>query len=199
LKYLFFKRNISPMPDPLERPADLSVELWRPRPAQPLSPVLPVFPFGAWSLLHLLGVFATREYAVLLIRQGGRVVNRLCLFPAYYRFPFMAAGDLQLAGLWTDPEYRGQGLGYLAVQEALRRLANPERVLWYLAREGNTPSIRLAEKARFRLAGFGERQDALGLRVLGRFQMTREAVIPETGGNGAGQPRQQPGPTPEGA
>jgi len=172
LSYLFYRRKLTPLLNPPEPRPDLTVELWRPSLAQPLPPDLPVFPFGIWSLFHYFRVFATRDYAVLLIRQRGRLVNRACLFPAHFKFPFMRRGDLQVAGVWTEPSCRGEGLGLLAVHELLLRCAQADRVLWYMVREKNLPSIRLAEKAQFTFWGYGERKPWLGLEGLGRFHVT---------------------------
>lgn len=172
MSYLFYRRKHTPDRHPVEPRPDLTVELWRPRLTQPLVPDLPWYPFGIWTLLHALRVFATRDYAVLLIRQGGRLVNRTCILPPHCKFPFMQPGELQVAGLWTDPARRGEGLGLLGVQEALRRLGGEERVFWYLVKEDNRPSILLAEKLGFQLWGRGERKPWLGLRAVGRFHLT---------------------------
>ena len=43
------------------------------------------------------------------------------------------------------------------------------RTFWYVVDEDNASSIRVAEKAGFRLVGSGLRTKRLGLRVLGRF------------------------------
>ena len=172
LKYLFYRRNLTPLPESLEQRPELTMELWRPRMTHPIPPEGSVVPFGIWSLFHYLRIFSTREYAVLLMRQEGRVVGRACIIPAHFNFPFMKSGDLQVAGIWTDPALRRGGLGFRAVQEITRRLEDPHRVLWYMVREENAPSIRLAEKAHFQLCGRGERKRWLGLIPLGYFRVT---------------------------
>lgn len=190
MKYLFFHRTLTPVPHPREWPSDLTLELWRPTLAQPLPPDLPLFPFCVWSAFHFLKVFPSPDYAVLLIRQGERLVNRTCLFPPHFKFPFMVPGELQLAGLWTDPAYRGRGLGLLAVQEVCRLLADPKRSLWYLAREGNEASIRVAEKAGFQFLGIGERK-ASG--ILGQFRFIRPVVPCGEAGPPHLRPARRPG------
>lgn len=162
-------------------PADgFRLQFWRPSWRQLLHPALPALPFLALSLLHLLHLFANRDFSVLLISQGSLLVHRACLFPAHFRFPFMAARDLQIAGLWTHPALRGRGLGLLALAEILRRYGG--RTLWYLVREENTASIRLAEKAGLRLVGRGRRRKRLGLRVLGYFHL--DGQVPKEGTEG---------------
>jgi RimJ/RimL family protein N-acetyltransferase len=121
-----------------------------------------------------LRVFATRDYAILLIFQGERVVHRTCLLPAHFRFPFMGPGDLQAAGIWTAPEHRGTGLGQVALEAILQRLEDPARTLWYMVRADNHASIRLAQKAGFQLWGRGLKRARLGLGPLGRFDITTE-------------------------
>jgi RimJ/RimL family protein N-acetyltransferase len=192
LNYLFFHRTLTPLPIAREWPSDLTLELWRPTLAQPLPPDLPLFPFGVWSAFHFLKVFSAPDYAVLLIRQGERLVNRTCIFPPHFKFPFMRPEELQLAGLWTDPTQRGRGLGFLAVQEVFRRLGDPRRSLWYLAREGNRPSIRLAEKAGFQFRGMGARKATWSM---GRFHF--DAPVVSIPCSGARRPPLQPAQWPE--
>ncbi|WP_306600778.1 GNAT family N-acetyltransferase [Geothrix sp. 21YS21S-2] len=164
--YRYYQAAEAPPPQPA---GEFRLQFWRPSWSQLLHPALPMLPFLAWSLLHLLHIFANRDFSVLLISQGSLLVHRACLFPAHFRFPFMAAGDLQIAGLWTHPALRGRGLGLLALGAILRRHGG--RTLWYLVQEENVASIRLAEKAGLRLVGRGCRRKRLGLRALGYFHL----------------------------
>ena len=172
MDYLFFKTGIAAPAAVPEAGADLTLSCWRPTLRRPVRRDLPAVPFAAWSLFHFLRIFATRDYFILLIAHGSEVVHRTCVFPAHFRFPFMAERDLQAAGLWTAPEWRGRGLGLTALREALRRVDSPERTLWYMVREDNRPSIRLAQKAGLLLWGRGRRVDPWGIGVLGRYQVT---------------------------
>ncbi len=169
--YLFFTSHTLPPPDPPVLEPGFRMEIWRPSTLQPLRWELLAVPFVAWSLFHFLGIFANRDYFLLLIFQGAKLVHRTCVIPPHFKFPFMGAMDLQAAGIWTHPAMRGRGLGLLAVQEVLRRIETPGRTLWYLTREENSASIRLAEKAGLVLAARGRRRHRLGLRVLGRFHL----------------------------
>lgn len=150
-------------------PAGLRLEFWRPTWRRPFRRDLASPRFWAWSLFHLLGVFATRDYVLALVFQGDRLVHRTCVFPRHFRFPFMAPEDLQAAGIWTDPALRGQGLALRVLAEVLRRTRG--RRVWYLVREANQPSIALARKAGMRLVGRGGRHRRLGLWALGYFQI----------------------------
>ena len=71
-----------------------------------------------WWLLHLLHVFANRDYALLLIDVDDRLVHRTGVYPRYLRFPFMATGDLQIGNTWTDEACRGRGLAGSAMRRA---------------------------------------------------------------------------------
>ena len=172
MRFLFFRKSLSP-PAPAEAPPPgLTVEFWRPGPWRLRPPGAPATPFLAWGLFHLLRVFASREYAQVLIYEQGRLVHRTCLLPAHYRFPFMAPGDLQTAGIGTHPDRRGAGRGLIALHEVFRRHQHPQRVLWYMVREDNLASIRLAEKGGFHLCGHGLKTALLGVGLLGCFQIT---------------------------
>jgi RimJ/RimL family protein N-acetyltransferase len=169
MAYFMYQRPLTALEPAPALPSGVRLVFWRPRWRQPLHPGLAGLPFLAWSLLHFLGLFRNRDYAMVLLFREGRLVHRTCLLPPLFRFPFLPPGDLQAAGLWTDPAERGRGLALVALGEALRRLEDPGRTLWYLTRVDNRASIHLAEKARFTRFGRVERVNRLGLRVLGRF------------------------------
>jgi RimJ/RimL family protein N-acetyltransferase len=171
LKYLYFladahARAVAPSLDP-----EFRLEVWRPTLLRPLRLELLAVPFLAWSLFHFLGIFANRDYFLLLIFQGARLVHRTCVFPGHFRFPFMALRDLQTGGIWTHPLLRGRSLALIGLHEALKLARAPGRRIWYLVREENASSIRLAEKAGLHLHGQGERRNRLGLRALGYFDV----------------------------
>ena len=132
---------------------------------------LPFFPFGVWTAMHHLRVFANGDYGVLVVYDAGRVVHRSGLFPRYARFPFMAKEDLQIGDVWTDPHHRNRGLASFAVHELLREKAGPGRRIWYVVEPDNAASIRTIEKAGFALVGHGVRTNRLGLSLLGQFVM----------------------------
>ena len=182
MHYLYFLKWLShvPIPSavPIHLPAGLTLQVWRPGWLNLVPRGFPAYPFVFWGLFHLLRVFANRDYAILILREGCAPVHRTCLVPAHFRFPFMGPGDLQAAGIWTRPDHRGHGLALLALQELTARLAPSDRILWYLVREDNHASIRLAERSGFRLAGRGLKQAGLG--PLGAFRITEapQALVP---------------------
>ena len=160
--------------DPVSRgtpdaPLDDSWQFWQPS----LLRVKPVgeslWPFGVWWVAHYCRLFQGREYALLLRYENGELVHRSCIFPRFYRFPFMGRRDLQVGDVWTAPPYRSRGTAGRALKEILRRFR--DRAVWYVCEESNVASIRVAESAGMRIAGFGTRTKRLGLRVLGQFRM----------------------------
>ena len=203
-RYLFYKRPLLPGPPTQPLAPGLTLAFWRPSGTRLWPRGFAPSPFLLWGLFHVLRVFATRDYAMVLIFHGSTLVHRTCLLPAHYRFPFMRPGDLQAAGIWTHPDKRGTGLGLVALQEAAWRLQNPERVLWYMVREDNQPSIRLAEKGGFHLWGQGAKVALLGIGLLGAFTITEGPNLHRTRQPGrirqqlfrtsAGRRCQRPGP-----
>ena len=145
--------------------------LWRPGFLRLVPRGFPLLPFGAWWLLHRLHVFANRNYGLFLVYCGGKLVHRTCVFPGYFRFPFMGKNDLQIGDTWTSEEHRGRGIAPFAVQKVLEWEARPGRRFWYITTETNVASIRAVEKAGFTLAGKGRRSSRFGLRALGSYVM----------------------------
>jgi RimJ/RimL family protein N-acetyltransferase len=148
-----------------------SWRLWTPRAGGLLPDGLPVFPFGLWTAMHHLRVFANGDYGVLVVYHAGRIVHRSGLFPRYARFPFMTKEDLQIGDVWTDPDHRSHGLASFALQELVRAKAGQGRRIWYVVEPGNAASIRTVEKAGFTLVGQGARTKRFGLSLLGQFVM----------------------------
>lgn len=125
----------------------------------------------AWFAFDRLGLFAGRDFEALSVVRDGRLLHRLIVTPRWFRFPFMAEGDLQIGALWTAPEARRLGLARAAIAEAHRRHAASGRRFWYVVDGDNAASIGLAEACGYRLAGEGRRTRPLGVRGLGQFRM----------------------------
>jgi RimJ/RimL family protein N-acetyltransferase len=150
----------------------LRTVLWRPSAAEITPPGVNGAAFKAWWVFHQLRIFANREYALLLMYDGERLVHRSGIYPRYFRFPFMGDRDLQIGDTWTDPEYRSQGLAQAAVVHIARSFSRPGRTLWYLAESDNEASVRVIERLGFKFVGAGERTRPLGIRALGQFRLT---------------------------
>ena len=152
-------------------PSAYSWRLWAPHHGG-IAPVgLRLLPFGIWTAMHHLRVFANSEYSVLVVYHDGRLVHRSGVFPRYVRFPFMAMEDLQIGNVWTDPEHRNRGIASFALWQLVSAKARRGRLIWYVVEAGNEQSVRTVEKSGFVLAGTGARTKRLGLSVLGQFVM----------------------------
>lgn len=127
----------------------------------------------AMSRLHL---FADSGCGVLLIYDGEQLAHYSGFTPRYWRFPFIANGDLQIGDTWTDPEYRGRGLALFALKMIVATLARPGRRLWYVVEVINKPSIRVAEKAQFTLAAEGTRVIPWRVKLAGAYVIRRNCV-----------------------
>ena len=148
---------------------DYSFEYWKPKGVTATPPQTGGKAFRVWALIHALRLFYNRDYGVMLIRNGGKVVHRSCVFPGWFRFPFMARADLQVGDTWTDPDHRGKGLAAAALAQVLASEPRPDRRFWYVVEEENVSSIRVAEKVGFRMVGTGGKRKRLGLGLLGYY------------------------------
>ena len=153
-------------------PSGLTLAFWRPGWFRLRPGGVPAMPFLAWGWCHALGLFASRDYALVLIFAGETLVHRTCLLPAHFRFPFMRPGDLQASGIWTHPDHRGHGLGLAALRAVFHQYRGSGRTLWYMVREDNLASIRLAGKAGFHPWGRGGKVARLGIGALGAYRIT---------------------------
>lgn len=122
-----------------------------------------------WWLFDRAHVFRNREYAVVTITEGSKLVHRAAIFPPYARFPFMADADLQVGDVWTDPDHRGGGLAAASLRFIRDACGRDHRQIWYLTAEANEASRRAAQKAGFSLAGQGRRVGRRGVRMLGAY------------------------------
>jgi GNAT superfamily N-acetyltransferase len=178
-EYSFYLLRDGDCPD--ARPAQLNPRfthaIWKPRGLEIVPPGTGLLSLGGWWLLHLVHVFRCRDYGVLVIFDGRVLVHRSCVLPKWFRFPFMQLDDLQIASTWTDEGYRGQGIATWAISTILAHYRRPGRSFWYLVRSSNAASIRVVEKAGFRVAGKGSRTRRWGCRLLGCFQMNDPVAV----------------------
>jgi RimJ/RimL family protein N-acetyltransferase len=163
--YLFYRFDAGqpPASEPVDDPG-FAMELWKPSFRTP-------WPRGASAnrrlhflfrtLLHLTRMFASRDSGAMVLYEGMQLVHYSAFTPCYWRFPFLAPGDLQVGDTWTQPSYRGRGLARRALRGLLKLLAQPGRSIWYVVEDVNRPSIRVAEDCGFRLAGIGRRVERM--------------------------------------
>ncbi len=126
-----------------------------------------------WWAFAKLRVFARRGFTEISIVDEGRLLHRLIVTPAWYRFPFMSPRDLQLGALWTSPDSRRQHLASYAIAEAHRRFANENMRFWYVTDADNHASAELARSCGYRLVAGGKRTRKFGSALLGQYVIER--------------------------
>ena len=149
--------------------AEISLSWWRPSLLSWRPPEVPWHPFVSWSLFARLGLFKNNAYSVVSLKVKGKIVHRSCVLPAFYRFPFMASCDIQIAATWTDPEFRGRGLARNCANAIIRMHCPNRSAIWYIVSSDNLASIKVAESCGFTLVGQGRRTKPLAISALGRF------------------------------
>ncbi len=148
-----------------------SIYLWKPKLDQIFPSGLSEKKFAVWWLMHQLRIFPNRDYGVLLIFDGNRLIHRSCIFPRYLRFPFMGNDDLQIGDIFTDEKYRGKGIAAYAIQKIVELYKIDNRKFWYIVEENNESSIRVIEKVGFNKIGCGERRKKFGIKLFGSFEI----------------------------
>jgi len=156
--------------------ASFLVEVWRPALMHLKPHDFSILPYLVWTLFWMFRIFKDRGYAIYIVRdkQTGKVVHRSHVFPRWFRFPFMKPGDLQIGDTFTDPDYRGRRLAEMTLSRIVADLAREGRTLWYIVKEENAPSIRVAEKCGLTVRGKGNRYNRFGSRLLGEFRIEQQ-------------------------
>lgn len=171
-KHLVLRReHTRPTSTDFALPEGFTIVSWQPTLLHAVpSSIVSRWKFGLLAtMFFMLGRGGSyRVYTVFA--PDGSVAHYSVVHPKYFRFPFMAEGDLQIGGLWTEPRYRGLGLATYAVQAILRAETSPNRVYWYVVADDNPPSIRVAEKNGFTMYGFAARVRRFG-GLLARFEI----------------------------
>lgn len=127
----------------------------------------------AWWALTKARAFARPDFTEIRIEREGRVLHRLIVTPRWYRFPFMAARDLQVGDVWTSPAARRKQLGRAAIAEAHRLFDKDAGKFWYVADADNLASAALARSCGYRLVATGRRTRRLGTSLFGQFVIDR--------------------------
>lgn len=148
-------------------------ELWRPTKGSQTPPLEGDGTWKLFALLNRLGLFSNKDYCIGIVYHGDRVAHRSCVFPKFFRFPFMQPNDLQIGFTETSEEDRGRGLAAWTLQKLVQDLEEPGRRFWYLTYESNVASIKVAEKAGFNRVGIGARTKRFGLKLFGQFVLSQ--------------------------
>lgn len=170
MKHVFYIRELEEnFPEPEALPPNYRVEIWRPSLGSIKPRGMPPIRFGLLWIFHFLRIFHNRDYSLVLIYEGDRLLHHTCVLPGYFRVPFMGKSDLQIGRTWTDESQRGKGLAAWAIRKTFAVFGRPGRRFWYIASEENAPSIRVAVKCGFSLLGGGHRLPRFGSNTLGVF------------------------------
>lgn len=170
----FFRCDLieAPVPAP-SLPRDAKFRLWRPD-VEGFPPPGSRRPSNLfWWAMAKAGKFARAGFAEVAIEQRGRLVHRLIVTPAWYRFPFMGAHDLQIGDVWTSPRARRQQLARTAVAEVHRRFGLEKSRIWYVTDCDNLASQALAKSCGYRLVGRGRKTRRFGTAFLGQYVIER--------------------------
>lgn len=167
--YFFYCPSLQAARATLPLPNVLKARFWTPGFARMRPPGGRGASWPIWWLFHQARMFGNRNYAVLVISDRKRLVHRAGVFPPYFRFPFMSADDLQIGDVWTEAEWRGQGLARWSIAQIVSVFERPGRQFWYVTSSANVPSCKAAERAGLVCVGTGRRVPRLGLRALGAF------------------------------
>ncbi|MCX6622751.1 MAG: GNAT family N-acetyltransferase [Acidobacteria bacterium] len=154
------------------------------------SRILQWYHFLYWWLHYLFCRPGKKScFAVRLVSDRGRLVHYAVTRSADFRFPFMKDKDLQVGPVWTDPNYRSSGLGTESLAAAVSAAAREGwQAVWWLCRDDNLPSNRLAKRAGFEYVGPATRTRACGFAAMGIYQLCRETsyvMVTEAPGSAA--------------
>lgn len=143
------------------KPTKIQLVRWRPSLGS-LQPPRKPGKYALYSLFHYSGVFGSSLFQQVTATIDGQTVGSLLIVPAYFKYAFMARSDVQITYVMVDPVYRGQGIGLQMMYDAMRDIRSG---IWYVTDESNLPSISLATKAGFELAGFAQRSGRVFKRL----------------------------------
>ncbi len=183
--YLFYQRDL-PIEESTVLPPGYWWTMWRPTwgdlwPRE-VTDLKNRLKFIFRTAIYFLGLFAGDECGALLILRGTHLAHYSQFSPRYWRFPAMRAGDLQIGDTWTDPADRGRGLALFALEHVIAAHYRPGRKFWYVVAASNAASIRVVQKAGFKLVGTGAWVKPLGIKLTSAYVMKEARVIKEEAG-----------------
>lgn len=175
MKYLFYvAKSCSGEGKPLLLDSQYYWRFWKSSVRRIVPEGVPFTPFAVWWVFHYTRVFSNPDYGMLVVYQGETLVHKSCIFPRYFRFPFMSEDDLQIGDIWTHPRHRGKGIATFAIQKVVELKNKPGRKFWYVVDETNNPSIRVIEKVGFLKIGEGVRTNRIGMGLFGSYVILKD-------------------------
>ena len=131
-------------------------------------------PFLAWWLFHNLRIFRNRDFLMVCYLDGDQVVHRTCVFPPFYKFPFMNRNDIQVGDIWTKDQFRNKGMATGAMKYLLNMEEFRNRTVWYITDVENKQSLKLAEKSGFGVCSMAKKRNRMGVSFLGKYELTSD-------------------------
>ncbi len=133
---------------------------------------LKFYPSCVWYLFHFFRVFHSRNYHIIKVIDNGLCIHRSCVFPKFFRFPFMNKDDIQIGDIWTHPNYRGKGIAKYILNEVVNKFKNKKIGIWYICQIDNHSSIKIAESIGFEMISNAKKIRFLGLNITGKYILT---------------------------
>ncbi len=140
---------------------------WKPGTLKIIPPKQSIGTFLFFWLFNYLKIFKNTRYSAYLLQKKDEIITRIVVFPAFFRFPFMDKKDIQVGYIFSDTNYRGQGLAKWTLKNIIND--NLSKKIWYVTEEKNKASIKLAQSCGLKFYAYGQRTKPLGISLFGKF------------------------------
>jgi len=150
----------------------IELTFWAPSLSQ-IKPILfPYRPYIFWYIFNYFGIFTSRDYRVVYLKNSFEILHRTIIFPKFFRFPFMNKNDLQVGDILTKESLRGKGVASQVLSEILSSYKT--KSFWFLCDENNISSVLIAHKNNFKLVGYGHKVTPLGLNIFSYYKLVKK-------------------------
>ena len=144
---------------------EFKLTIWRPSLWQLIPPEKNPKYILYW-LFHYLGIFGNSRYTALLLYHGGTIIASLLIVPAYFKWPFMAKGDVQFTYVKTTKAFRGRGIASNLLRAARKSLDHFNGNIWYVTNTQNIASRRVASSLGFTVHSMAKKKGSLIKRLV---------------------------------
>lgn len=122
------------------------LKLFKPTLFKVMPPNYFKFSFLVWWLFWNLRILDGKYFIGLVYNLDNKIVHHFLILPKFFKYPFMAKGDMQIGDVWTSPSYRGLNLSAYAISTTVKDILKVDNSIWYLTTPENYPSIKVAKK-----------------------------------------------------
>lgn len=130
---------------PVNLPEGLDIKIWYPRFFDLRPPQVP-FSF-VWVLYSIIFLFNKSYKGIMVYNKNRELIHHTFIIPYHFRFAFMDKSDIQISNVWTKDEYRNLNIATIIINQIC--LTSKNKSIWYICREDNAPSIKVAKKSNF--------------------------------------------------